>query len=112
MYRRFLRARKFNVKLAKQMFRDCQKWRASVEGEGIDGLYRKIDPFDVRGHIPSVATKTLIAICSIQNVKLFLIAGQCGMFTSIDIAILTPRLTPSLGSIRLVLPSLIHHRDN
>ncbi|KAK0464574.1 CRAL TRIO domain-containing protein [Desarmillaria tabescens] len=43
---RFLRARKFNLKHAKQMFRDCQEWRASVEGAGIDGLYREIDPFD------------------------------------------------------------------
>ncbi|KAK0487499.1 CRAL TRIO domain-containing protein [Armillaria novae-zelandiae] len=43
---RFLRARKFNLKHAKQMFRECQEWRASVEGVGIDKLYREIDPFD------------------------------------------------------------------
>lgn len=44
---RFLRARKFNVKLAKKMLQDCQQWRKTVEGVGIDELYRRIDPFDV-----------------------------------------------------------------
>lgn len=43
---RFLRARKFDLKQSKQMFRDCQNWRKTVEGVGIDELYRKIDPFD------------------------------------------------------------------
>ncbi|KAJ8691554.1 hypothetical protein PTI98_011116 [Pleurotus ostreatus] len=43
---RFLRARKFNVKLAKKMLQDCQQWRKTVEGVGIDELYRRIDPFD------------------------------------------------------------------
>jgi hypothetical protein len=28
------------------MFNDCQEWRRTVEGMGIDELYRKIDPFD------------------------------------------------------------------
>jgi len=44
---RFLRARKFNLKDAKKMFADCQEWRKSVEGIGIDELYRTLDPFDV-----------------------------------------------------------------
>jgi len=43
---RFLRARKFDVKLAKKMLKDCQEWRRTVEGVGIDELYRRIDPFD------------------------------------------------------------------
>ncbi|PFH54084.1 glycoside hydrolase family 71 protein [Amanita thiersii Skay4041] len=43
---RFLRARKFDLKLAKKMLRDCQDWRKTVEGYGIDKLYRQIDPFD------------------------------------------------------------------
>ncbi|KAL4253824.1 Phosphatidylinositol/phosphatidylcholine transfer [Pleurotus pulmonarius] len=43
---RFLRARKFNVKHAKRMLQDCQQWRKTVEGVGIDELYRRIDPFD------------------------------------------------------------------
>lgn len=46
-YSRFLRARKFNLKDAKKMFADCQEWRKSVEGIGIDELYRTLDPFDV-----------------------------------------------------------------
>ena len=29
------------------MFKDCQQWRKTVEGVGIDELYRRIDPFDV-----------------------------------------------------------------
>jgi hypothetical protein len=29
------------------MFADCQEWRRTVEGVGIDELYRTLDPFDV-----------------------------------------------------------------
>ncbi|KAF5382552.1 hypothetical protein D9615_002843 [Tricholomella constricta] len=43
---RFLRARKFDLKAAKKMIKDCQDWRRTVEGVGIDELYRRIDPFD------------------------------------------------------------------
>ena len=32
---------------AKKMFKDCQQWRKTVEGVGIDELYKRIDPFDV-----------------------------------------------------------------
>ncbi|KAJ8509524.1 hypothetical protein ONZ45_g8313 [Pleurotus djamor] len=55
---RFLRARKFNVKAAKKMLQDCQEWRKTVEGVGIDELYKSIDPFD--------------------NAELYLTAGRCG----------------------------------
>ncbi|KAF5369447.1 hypothetical protein D9758_002675 [Tetrapyrgos nigripes] len=43
---RFLRARGYNLKKSKDMFRRCQEWRKSVEGVGIDELYRQMDPFD------------------------------------------------------------------
>ncbi|KAF8231710.1 CRAL/TRIO domain-containing protein [Tricholoma matsutake] len=43
---RFLRARKFNLAQSKKMIKDCQEWRKTVEGVGIDELYRRIDPFD------------------------------------------------------------------
>jgi len=43
---RFLRARQFNLKAAKQMWKNCVEWRNTVEGVGIDELYRKIDPWD------------------------------------------------------------------
>jgi hypothetical protein len=43
---RFLRARRFNLMQAKKMFKDCQQWRKTVEGVGIDELYKRIDPFD------------------------------------------------------------------
>ncbi len=29
------------------MLSDCQEWRKSVEGVGVDELYQEIDPFDV-----------------------------------------------------------------
>jgi len=35
---RFLRARKFNVELAKQMFVECETWRASFGGHGVEHL--------------------------------------------------------------------------
>jgi hypothetical protein len=44
---RFLRARKFNLNDSKKMFMECQEWRKTVEGIGIDELYRRLDPFDV-----------------------------------------------------------------
>ncbi|KAG6827834.1 hypothetical protein H0H93_015287, partial [Arthromyces matolae] len=43
---RFLRARKFDLVATKRMLIDCQHWRQTVEGVGIDELYRRIDPFD------------------------------------------------------------------
>ncbi|KAG6830982.1 hypothetical protein H0H87_006633 [Tephrocybe sp. NHM501043] len=43
---RFLRARKFDLNAARKMLEDCQEWRKTVEGVGIDELYRRIDPFD------------------------------------------------------------------
>ncbi|KAK5172886.1 cytosolic factor, phosphatidylinositol/phosphatidylcholine transfer protein [Saxophila tyrrhenica] len=39
---RFLRARKFNVELAKQMFVDCEKWRSEFGG-GVDNLVRTFE---------------------------------------------------------------------
>ncbi|KAK7682343.1 hypothetical protein QCA50_014548 [Cerrena zonata] len=43
---RFLRARQYNVKAAKLMWKNCREWRQNVEGVGIDELYRRIDPWD------------------------------------------------------------------
>ncbi|OBZ71313.1 Sec14 cytosolic factor [Grifola frondosa] len=43
---RFLRARGFNLKQAITMWKNCQQWRETVEGVGIDELYRQTDPYD------------------------------------------------------------------
>ncbi|KAG2010180.1 SEC14 cytosolic factor [Coprinopsis cinerea AmutBmut pab1-1] len=43
---RFLRARRYNIQLAKTQFRECQEWRQTVQGIGIDELYRRVDPFN------------------------------------------------------------------
>ncbi|KIY69120.1 CRAL/TRIO domain-containing protein [Cylindrobasidium torrendii FP15055 ss-10] len=43
---RFLRARRFNLRQAKILFKQTQEWRATVEGVGIDRLYQEMDPFD------------------------------------------------------------------
>ncbi|KAI0345752.1 CRAL/TRIO domain-containing protein [Trametopsis cervina] len=50
---RFLRARQFNLKNAKTMWKNCYQWRKTAEGVGIDELYRRIDPFDYpeRDHV-------------------------------------------------------------
>ncbi|KAF8133658.1 CRAL-TRIO domain-containing protein [Boletus edulis] len=46
---RFLRARKFNLNESKKMIKNCQHWRKTVSGIGIDELYNKMDPFDYPG---------------------------------------------------------------
>ncbi|KAL0961057.1 hypothetical protein HGRIS_006045 [Hohenbuehelia grisea] len=43
---RFLRARRLSVPASKKMLSDCQEWRKTAEGVGIDELYKRIDPFD------------------------------------------------------------------
>ncbi|KAI0754940.1 CRAL-TRIO domain-containing protein [Daedaleopsis nitida] len=50
---RFLRARSFHLKQSTLMWKNCQQWRSTVEGVGIDELYRQIDPFDYpeRDHV-------------------------------------------------------------
>lgn len=44
---RFLRARKFNLNETKRMVKNCQHWRQTVSGIGIDELNNRMDPFDV-----------------------------------------------------------------
>ncbi|KAG6376972.1 CRAL-TRIO domain-containing protein [Boletus reticuloceps] len=46
---RFLRARKFNLNESKKMIQNCQHWRKTVSGIGIDELYNRMDPFDYPG---------------------------------------------------------------
>ena len=55
---RFLRARNYHLKQATLMWKNCQHWRNTVEGVGIDELYREIDPFDVR-HITPVCMSNI-----------------------------------------------------
>ncbi|KAG1774794.1 CRAL-TRIO domain-containing protein [Suillus placidus] len=43
---RFLRARKFSLNESKKMLQNCQQWRKTVGGDGIDALYDKLDPYD------------------------------------------------------------------
>lgn len=43
---RFLRARKFNLNESKKMLQNCQQWRKTVGGDGIDALYDRLDPYD------------------------------------------------------------------
>jgi len=43
---RFLRARQFDLKAATTMWANCQQWRKTVEGIGIDALYKEMDPYD------------------------------------------------------------------
>jgi hypothetical protein len=57
--RRFLKARGYNASQAKQMVLDCIQWRRTVEDVGIEELYRRIDPFDVRSALPYPLTPAL-----------------------------------------------------
>lgn len=77
-YSRFLRARKYNLKDATKMFRDCQHWRKTVEGVGLDELYRTLDPFDVRIPKPYCFGGNWKWINSTLNVKKCTRAGLCG----------------------------------
>jgi hypothetical protein len=43
---RFLRARKFSLTESKKMLQNCQQWRKTVGGDGIDALYDRLDPYD------------------------------------------------------------------
>ena len=47
-YSRFLRARKFNLKQSKAMIKTCIERRKTVGGVGIDEIYKRLDPYDVR----------------------------------------------------------------
>lgn len=53
--RRFLRARQFDLKAATTMWANCQHWRRTADGIGIDELYRQLDPYDVRARPRSLA---------------------------------------------------------
>lgn len=43
---RFLRARQSDLDAAITMWKNCYNWRKTVDGVGIDELYRQLDPFD------------------------------------------------------------------
>ncbi|KZT08288.1 CRAL/TRIO domain-containing protein [Laetiporus sulphureus 93-53] len=43
---RFLRARSFDTEAATTMWIKCQAWRKSVDGVGIDEIYKQMDPYD------------------------------------------------------------------
>ena len=45
--RRFLRARQYDVDKALTMWTKCQEWRKTVTGDGIDELYKRLDPLYV-----------------------------------------------------------------
>src|SRR4051794_17502138 len=80
LHRRFLRARKYDLAHAKKMFKDCQHWRKTVSGVGIDELYRRTDPFDVRSSpIHTFLIRGLMLFASsIPSVKLSSNVGLCG----------------------------------
>jgi hypothetical protein len=47
LFRRYLRARKWDIPKAKKMFKESQEWRRTVEGVGIDRLYNDNNPWEV-----------------------------------------------------------------
>ncbi|KAG7088446.1 hypothetical protein E1B28_012438 [Marasmius oreades] len=99
MSRRFLRARNYDLVQAKKMFRDAQHWRKTVEGVGIDELYKQTDPFDV-GYILPFADfdfSDSINVCSIRSARRFSSVGLCGASNPIALAY---RNLTILGSIR------------
>ena len=65
------------------MWKNSHQWRATVEGVGIDELYKEIDPFDVsiRTQTPRSVYAHLEYIANVpsstQNVITCLTAGRC-----------------------------------
>ena len=57
------------------MWKNCHEWRKSAEGVGIDELYRRIDPFDVRSHIFRPWTITYVK-SSTQSVTMYFSFGR------------------------------------
>lgn len=76
LQRRFLRARKFDIKNSKIMLSNCQHWRKTVEGVGLDALYDQIDPFDVSHNIYKIERHSQ-RYSSTQNEKPFSSIGHC-----------------------------------
>lgn len=64
------------------MFKDCQEWRKTVEGVGIDELYRTLDPFDVSFFLryvsASVVQVLIFNVNSIPSATESSRVGQCG----------------------------------
>lgn len=61
--RRFLKARGYNAAQAKQMILECIQWRRTVEDDGIEQLYRTIDPFNVRSAPSLLHSRFLVFRC-------------------------------------------------
>lgn len=59
------------------MFADCQHWRKTVQGVGIDRIYSQTDPFDVGSNI-RFSVRFHSDPFSTQNGKPSLSFGQCG----------------------------------
>lgn len=62
------------------MWKNCYEWRKTTEGVGIDELYRRTDPFDVRLIIPSVWELLADDSCSILNETM---SSNSGRYSSI-----------------------------
>ena len=78
--RRFLRARQYSIPKAKVMIKKCIEWRKTVQGVGIDELYKELDPYDVRMLSLSVDMNFMIFyIRSIQREKRSSSIGRYGI---------------------------------
>ena len=60
------------------MWSNCEQWRKTVGGVGIDELYREIDPFDVRRWVRVIVKYTEVLAPSIQSGIRCSNAGLCG----------------------------------
>ena len=91
---RFLRARKFDIKLAKDMFAACEKWRKEF---GANDLIKCVS---LTYLLDNILTNICYLLCSMRR------RGRCGATCSIDLHRLTRcpiHLAPSYPPVHPIL---------
>ena len=82
------------------MLRNCQEWRKTVEGVGIDELYKNIDPWDVGAIISPPRNCLFNTVLSTRSVGTSLKSGRYGKVSLLGV---WTSFIRTIGIIKLVL---------